>query len=308
MKGLRDAPGGTGLYLRRLQAKTHGTPARAAARAARAGVSFVAIMGPWQQPRTRRGRRAVTTTVANRKRFAEYALAFREAGVRVGVWFFPWAGHEERMAGALAALIDGVPVDFLCNDAELGYKWASARRSRRPAGAQGEAIKGPASAGAKGSRSWVTKRARRLVDLTNQLVIRHHMPWGHWFTSYGVAGFHPTFPWQTFAQAADVISPQLYTASPARVRSGISDWWELAGVDLLDAAVTGAPVPYLLPSVGAFGRHSGARMGRRLRFFSELDGDHTVDGAIVWSWRQMARAEWAALTRAGRGFELGGLG
>ena len=41
---------GIGVYIRRLGKSRHGTPKQAAKRAADHGVSFVAVLGAWQQP------------------------------------------------------------------------------------------------------------------------------------------------------------------------------------------------------------------------------------------------------------------
>jgi len=119
-------PTGIGLYLRQLDARTHGTPKAAARRARDNGVSFVALLACWQDGKGHRAR--------NVKRLPAYAEEFATAGVTPWIWGFPKAGLEdlfvERMQGASAA-----PVAGWILDPEASYK-------RKP------------------------KQARRLVDLT----------------------------------------------------------------------------------------------------------------------------------------------
>lgn len=286
------APGGTGLYMRRLQRWIHGTPAQAAKKAAEHGTSHVQIMGAWQQPKKGRG---VVTSAPNKRKLRDYAAAMHDQGIRVGLWFYPWAGHEEALLEVLREQCELAQIDFLSNDGELGMKWKIGRkRVRVPAGLnmrgkQPEAIRNIAPAG---SRPFVEAAARILVAGMDDLIEDYGMEWGHWFTSYGIARFHPNLPWEIFAKAALVLSPQLYTATTAQVDQGIAEWYARAGIR--DVSKIG-DLPYMIPSIGTYGKNSGPKMHEHLSSF--VDGVEDVDGFVAWSWMQTNSQEWDVLLR-----------
>lgn len=268
------------MYIRAISKKIHRSPAFAAKRAADHGVSFVAIMGAWQQPR-KDG--VVRVGSPNAKVLNAYVDAFNARGIRVGLWFYPWAGHEEALLEKLRQQCESAPIDFLINDAELGYKWKSKRALQKAAtmrGVQPEAIPG---VGPVGSKAYMQKHAAILAKGINELVDQHDMAWGHWFTSYGIAGFHPNLPWDEFSEGVSVASPQLYTATPKMIDRGIREWYK----HLPDA--------WLIPSIGTYGEKSNANMHEHLSCF--VDGDEGTDGFIAWSWRQTNASEWDTLKR-----------
>ena len=273
---------GIGIYIRGLSAKKHGSPKEAAKKAKDHGVGHVAIMGAWQEEKG--GKITQVTANLRRDRWIPYAEAFAAAGIDVGFWFYPWAGGEKMVLDALEeALTKGVPVAYLLADPELGYKWKGRAHRRGPIGmrGQGEAIKRRA---AEGTRSARIKAATALMMGLHRLRTEYGAAMG--LTSYGMAKYHPNFPWAPFVLGCDLLSPQLYSVSPEQVDAGIEQWWKLheqRGQVLMS------------PSVPLFGKNSGAELHHHLSSF--VDGNEDIDGFIAWSWRQASRAEWNTLAR-----------
>lgn len=282
---------GVGAYIRRLSTKKHGTPEQAAKRAADHGLSHVLIMGVWQQPRKNRNNRVIAGA-PNKKKLAAYADAFHEKGIKVGLWYYPWAGYEEHVIDLLGEQCALTQIDMLSNDAELGYKWKkklSARQIERQFGTsmrgiQPEAIRDVV---AVNTDVYVKACAKKLVKGIDYLVEEHQMIWGPWQTSYGIAQYHPNFPWEIFTGGAEVLSPQLYSSTPAQVDMGIRNWYEKAN-DLDHFRP-------MMPSIPTYGPNSGDKLHAHLSNF--VDGDEDVDGFTAWSWMQTNSKEWDVLAR-----------
>lgn len=258
-----------GIYLRRL--KPRGSPTALAAKAAKHGVTHVQILGAWQEPNAS-GR--VRTSAPNRKVIGEYTSAFAEVGIACGLWFYPWAQHEDRLLDLLHEQSQNGLITSLLNDAELGYKWRtrSATRAR-------EAVKGrdPTL-----PRDTVLEAARRLMDGLSRLTC--DMPYGDGFTSYGIPEFHRNFPWDVFTTAC-FVSPQLYRSTPAFVARGLRSWSALS-----------EHYSALLPSIGAFGPKSKAAMNEHVQSFL-APGVAPIDGFLLWSWMQIDRDEWGIIEK-----------
>ena len=277
---------GIGLYIRRLSKSRHGTPAKAARRAADHGVNHVAIMGGWQQPR-KNGK--VRVGAPNKDKLADYADAFRSMGISVGLWFYPWAGHEDQMLDVLHTQSEGNGIAYWLNDAELGYKWkrtlsksaAAGQSGTNMRGVQPEAIKGGMP---DGTARWQKKYAKKLQEgmlaaKSSGLISQVG------FTSYGLAKWHLNFPWEQFCDRVDFASPQLYTATPTQVDKGLSMW----------ASFFGGRAPLCSPSVGTFGPKSRAKMHDHLSSF--VDCEVAIEGFMAWSWMQTDSSEWDVLAR-----------
>lgn len=285
---------GTGLYIRGLNRKKHGTPKQAAKKAADHGLSHVAIMSDWQD--YRKGKFTHLRGNMRANRWVAYAKAFKDAGIDVGLWFYPWAGHEERLLEGLDGALKFGLVDYLLPDPELGFKWKSKGRGQNALGTmrggQKEAISGVLPNGTKKNRQ---ARATILMRGLQELSHKHKLLHGVGLTSYGIAKYHRTLPWHELLEGADWLSPQLYTASAKMVDRGIEQWRELA-----DDADQLLP---MIPSIGTFGEKSGNKMHDHLSTF--VDGTEGVDGFIGWSWRQTSRDEWRILARWGEWLQKG---
>lgn len=296
---------GCGLYIRALQQSKQGTPKQAAKRAADHGISFVAIMSIWQDIRKGKFRHLRGNLL--RDKFLRYFEAFHAKDIKVGTWFYPWGGHEDRLLDDLARLCEEVELDFLLDDGELGHKWTTKRRRRRRRvggvndtgtmrGGQREAFDGVP---AQGTRAERIAQVTKLWDGLEELVRIHNIRCGAGATAYGIAGYHPTFPWRTKLERAEFLSPQLYTATPKQVDLGIRQWYGFAGE---------ADVPFdarkdLIASIGTFGKNSEAKLDHFLGSF--VDGEESLDGFIAWSWRQTSRLEWRVLARWAERIERG---
>ena len=277
---------GVGLYIRGLSKSKHGTPAQAAKKAADHGLSHVAIMSDWQD--YRKGKFSHLRGNMRKNRWKAYAEAFKKKDITVGLWFYPWAGHEDRLLKGLDPVCETGLIDYLLPDPELGFKWKGGRRSSKTGtmrGGQPEAIKGVSATGTQAHRR---ASAKKLMEGLKNMAHEHRLVHGVGVTSYGVAKYHPTLPWKQFLENADFLSPQLYTASPKQVDAGIQQWYKHA------KDYTSQLLP-MLPSIGTFGAKSGSKMHDHLSAF--VDGNEGIDGFIGWSWRQTSRDEWRVLAR-----------
>jgi hypothetical protein len=286
---------GTGVYIRKLSTKRHGTPKQAAKRAKDHGLTFVPIMGAWQQPRKDKVVRVASPN--KRDVLARYVDAFFKADIAVGLWYYPWAGHEDALLEVMREQTEGLPIEFWLNDAELGYKWKKKITDRALArqlgtnmrSMQPEAIRDIAP---KGTKPWVIAGARKLMEGVEEAksdgIINTHGS-----TAYGIAKFHPNFPWETFLQHADWLSPQLYTATARQVDMGIDQWYELD--PKADAEELRGRPRYMVPSIGTYGAKSGPKMHEHLSSF--VDSNEGVDGFCAWSWMQTNSQEWQVLAR-----------
>lgn len=97
-------PVGPGVYVRDITRPVHGSPAEAAAQAARHGITWVALAALWLE-------RAM-----NVHDLPDYGQAFRDSGIAVWVWGYPEAGAEAHcvellrrgaeLAGAVGLILD----------------------------------------------------------------------------------------------------------------------------------------------------------------------------------------------------------
>lgn len=295
--------GGTGLYLRGLSTKMHGRPKTAAKKAKDHGVSNVALMITWQDVKDGKFRHLsgnLEREVKGKALFAHYAEAFREAGIGVGFWFYPWGGGEDLLLRDLERACEIFAPDFVLDDGEVGHKWGSRSAYVDPSGTmrggQREAFKGGKAEGTKALRiRQVSKLHKGLHDLSTAYNVRH----GIGVTAYGIADFHPTFPWGTKLRHADFFSPQLYRATPERIDMGIAQWYAHAEVD---RDLVERP---MLPSIPTFGKSSGAKLDEYLGSF--MDAKNGVDGFLAWSWRQTSRREWRILASWAERLQRGAL-
>jgi len=107
-------PKGIALYVRKISKKSHGTPHEFAKKYAAAGLRWVALAGPWQDPDSSgvvRTRMINTPEVIN-----AYGKALEKAGVEVWVWGYPWIGHEH----AFVSRITSTDFRRILLDPELG--------------------------------------------------------------------------------------------------------------------------------------------------------------------------------------------
>lgn len=286
---------GMGLYIRGLSKSRHGTPKQAAKKAKDHGISHVAIMAVWQDYQKGKFRHLRGNLVKDR--FVAYADAFEAQGIDVGLWFYPWGGHEERLLEDLHAACEKAKIAYVLDDGELGHKWRSRGRGNTNdvgtmRGGQREAFEGGKVTAAKATR---IHQVHELWDGLQTLVSDGHTPLMG-ATAYGMAQYHPTFPWEAKLERADFLSPQLYTATPKQVDQGIAKWWEYAGGNMqIDKSTNMSFNIPMVPSIGLFGEKSGSKMSAHLENF--VDGEEEIDGFLGWSWRQTSRQEWRILSK-----------
>lgn len=118
----RHMPRGVGVYSMGLSAQVHGTPLQAAQRAKDHGLSFVMLLGCWQDGP---GKHADS----NRSDLPDYGAAFREAGVDVWVWGYPWGTIEQipRFVQRMRRAAKDAGAVGLLLDPELGFKGDGAK-------------------------------------------------------------------------------------------------------------------------------------------------------------------------------------
>ncbi len=126
-------PTGKGMFISGLPAC--GKPADVARRIRQAGITWVAILGPF----TRRGR---TIEYWNTKGAEPYLRAIRETGARIWVWGWPAPATQVAVMRELARLADAWQVDGIILDVEHDYygQPAAARRLMDAALATGHII------------------------------------------------------------------------------------------------------------------------------------------------------------------------
>lgn len=251
---MSDQLHGMGVFMQALKPMKE-TPLKAAKRAAENGVSSVALFAVMQE---RTGLKTIDT-IDTMKRYAD---AFKEMGIEVWIWGFPYAGREAEFVGAMKAFSDALGPSGWILDPEVSYKW-----------------KTPAQAPAK--REAASKLASLTFDALTEAT-------GLVMTSYGMIDFHTNFPWADLAVGQGC--PQLYLPDIVNskkaaqlVNEGIESWAKLY------------QRAQLIPAVPAFGENSGARMHDFLSYF--VDEGEPIDGMLVWSWPQIAPDEWRIIKR-----------
>jgi len=262
-------PRGVGVYTMALGDKWHGSPTAAAKKASDHGVSFVALLACWQDMRKKGkvGPMVFHHGDANRKDNAllRYAEAFNAQGIDVWLWGFPWAGAEERFIASMASATEMCPnlISGWLFDPELGYKWKGKNQSSLSMRGQPEALTNISMSGTKAVRS---KQAKKLMELAVNAIGERL---GLGVTSYGMAKYHPNFPWAEFG-GYGFGSPQLYSVGPQQVDQGIQQWREHGWKTII-------------PSVPTFGNNDGEKLHNHLSSF--VDGHEDISGFIFWVWR-----------------------
>ncbi len=193
----RAVPSGLGIYTMELE-KLRLTPAAAAARAKNAGLSFVALLACWQEESS--------GGAVNRAELADYGAAFREAGLDVWVWGYPFAASWRI-------------TDFV----------ATMKRSATDAGAAGILLD-PEDAFTGARARWMAPLLRAIVDVLDESL-------GLGITSFGVTKWHPTFPWADCG-GWGWGSPQTYTVSIDLAVQAIAQWRELGWTKILPSLPT----------------------------------------------------------------------
>lgn len=115
--------------------------------------------------------------------------------------------------------------------------------------------------------------ARRLVSLTIDALDESL---GLGITSFGMCNWH-YLPWQELQVGWG--SPQVYTVDGQVLTSALEQWRE--------------GWHHVVPSIAAFGKHSGRSMIDRVSLFRDCPG------VIVWSYQQISGAEWQVLSEFG---------
>lgn len=283
-----NAPVGMGLYARRLGTSNNG-PKKLAKKAADHGLEHLELMGPWQEPNADRSR-IITRTPNGIEKLLRYSEALAAENVTPLVWFYPWAGEENRILDFLGRLMDrGAPIAGFLPDPELGSKWKGRSRKTHGGtmrGAQGEAIRGSTRTSRTHAKASAVKLMRGLAELVeSHASLRKH---GIGVTSYGVLRYHKTLPIEELLNTVPVwLSPQLYTATPELIDDAIYDWRNRVG----DPS---SQEPEVVPSFATFGPNSGLKLLHHLISF--IDGHENVHGLIGWSVPQTSAREWDVIS------------
>ncbi len=175
-------PRRTGVFARWLNRRQYGTPAQAAKRARDHGLSWVALMAIGLVGRPARERAHPVQILA------DYAQAFREAGVEVWVWFFPLADDPEGAAQVAGRALVAAQGRGLVLDVEKPY-------------------------------SGDVAACRRLVGASLDELGEDQ---GIAVTSYPLARIHRRMPWEEMVAGTGM--PQTYTIAPSLARRAVREW------------------------------------------------------------------------------------
>jgi hypothetical protein len=176
-------PSGTGIFLRALT-PSHQPAAEAAVRARDHGLSWIALMAiglSGDPPKER------TQDIA---RMAEFAQAFREAGIDIWVWLFPLADAPEAAANTAIKALGACHARGLILDIERPYR-ARLEACRRLVGASSDGLSAD---------------------------------YGIAVTSHPLASYHPCMPWSEMAVGTGM--PQTYKITAANARRAVREWRE----------------------------------------------------------------------------------
>jgi len=265
------APIGIGLYIRAIRKSKHGTPKQLADRLAGAGVSWVAIGGPWHD---NHGERWMNRPPAIRR----YSTALLRAGVEPHIWGFPWHDRVELFVAEMTqSTLSDVTAGWLL-DPELGFKRRDAKASE------------------------LFDRSRDAVTAINPSMLLG-------MTSYGLPRGHRTFPFDAFAEPGqrgeptvecDYGSPQLYFVPERRVKEGLADYAEI-GFDEVVPSFGNYKFVRRDPSKPLSGENrravakTPAELQEHMSHF--VDSDVPVRGMIGWAYNFVTRGQWAVLER-----------
>lgn len=191
------------------------------------------------------------------KNMSEYIEAFIDEGIDIWLWGYPWSGKEF----AFVNRFDDILSNF------------------DPGKIRGIILDpelGYKYNKINKSKQEVFDNARFLIRAILELLYEDEYLG---VTSYSNTNIHKTFPWEPFCGGFG--SPQLYTCKTKKqVVAGLESW-KKRGWD------------QLVPSVPAYGPNSSQNLEKYLKWFPR----ETIDGFIVWSWRQLNKDEWKTLEK-----------
>ncbi len=107
-------PTGVGIFTRPLRRSSYGTPAELARRARDHRLSFVPLLGVWQDDDADR--------LPNERTLEPYADALRIAGIDVWLWGYPHAGREQAFVDAMVSRARRIGARGVILDPEVSYK------------------------------------------------------------------------------------------------------------------------------------------------------------------------------------------
>lgn len=246
---------GVGVYLRQLDSKIHGTPSQVYDKAKKAGLARAHILALWQQQQTNK-------EFNIGQRLVDYAFALHEAGAQVRLWAYPQTLMEASALRILAkrkaelghALFSGFVLD-----PEKHCKWGGLSTGKE-----------------------VTERAA--AGFLNDLVDLLDEGSDLWVTSYGMASYHPTFPWDVWLSYG-TLSPQVYGFTRPLLQKSLASW----------RALRASPDQQIVPIVAGYGDYDEENLGPWLDMFHEEEP--SCQAFDVWSWRQLSSREWGILER-----------
>lgn len=174
--GLGYFPTGKGVYIRTL--KHCGTPEQAVATAKEAGLNFVVIGSIWISRRVWAAGAVVGRRFNKTADLERYSKAFRDAGIEVWVWGYPYPGRERQFVDQMIADALTTGAVGLILDPEKPYRKKHAQ-------------------------------ADMLMQMLRPEIERLGLALG--VTSYGSIWYFKNFPWREFAQIPGTFaSPQIY--------------------------------------------------------------------------------------------------
>lgn len=197
----RHQPTGVGVYVSEISQRGMGTPEQAARRCADHGVSFVALLACWQND-------AASHIDSNRADLAadRYAAAFREAGIDVWVWGYPWGAPSQitRFVQRMREAASDAGAVGVILDPELGFKGEGARYTR---------------------------------DLVDQTIDSLNESLGLIVTSYPIPQWHPDMAWDVLG-GVGCGSPQTYSVDPATASRAVAAWRALGWKHIVQSVPT----------------------------------------------------------------------
>lgn len=175
-KELKHFPEGKGVYIRSL--KDTGHPEAAAKKAESAGLDFVVIGSVWISRKWYLGGAVKVTKMNSVVEIENYSKAFRNRGIKVWLWGYPYPGREQEFERIVADHLIAAQAKGFIVDPEKPYR-------NNPDAAE--------------------KLMTLLTRLCDDLGV------GIGFTSYAATWFFKDFPYAVFASFAKVFgSPQVY--------------------------------------------------------------------------------------------------
>lgn len=292
--GKPTVPTGMSVYVRRISKSRHVDPKAFAEKCAQHGLTWVALMGAWQDPDESLPHRLVNTETT----LVRYARALHDVGIQPWIWGYPWQGMEELFAEDMCNAAHACDAHILL-DPELG---ANPTRAKRGPGKQR-----------------ANDHAKRVVEL---IATHTHAPAQLGLSTFGRGWKIPWFPLLAYTQALiehypgkTFVGGQTYTDNRV-VDTSIADMREVierAGGQVMRAATPIDRGCAIVPNYGLYlwRTHNGRRApGAKARSKTKEELAHhlmefvnekePVNALIGWAENFLTPSLWGEIARFSR--------